>query len=60
MTWFYYVKAVVQAASTLALEYNNMNGGDNLVLRPFKAVSELVRLAVTSSLRSIRRGGSIS
>jgi hypothetical protein len=49
-------EAAVQAASTLALEYNDVNGGlDDPVLRPFQAVSKLVRLAVTSSLRSIKR-----
>ena len=50
---------VTHVVSTLVLEYkyNGMKGGDNLVLRPFKAVSELVRLAMTSGLRSIRRGG---
>jgi hypothetical protein len=48
--------ASAQAASTLALEYDNMNGGsDDPVLRPFQAVSKLVRLAVTSGLRSIKR-----
>jgi len=42
-------EAAAQAASTLALEYDDMNGsGDDLVLRPFQAVGELVRLAVTS------------
>ena len=42
-------EAAAQAASTLALEYDDMNGnGDDLVLRPFQAVSELLRLAVTS------------
>ena len=49
-------EAAAQAASTLALEYDDMNGGEDPVLRPFQAVSELVRLAVTSGLRSIRRG----
>jgi hypothetical protein len=49
-------EAAAQAASTLALEYDDMNGGsDDTVLRPFRAVSELVRLAVTSGLRSIKR-----
>jgi len=47
----------VQATSTLTLEYNNMNKGVNLVLRLFGAVSELVMLAMTSGLRSIRRRG---
>ncbi len=51
-------EAVAQAASTLALEYEDgMNGGsEDPVLRPFKAVRELVRLAVSSSWRSINRG----
>jgi hypothetical protein len=49
-------EAAAQAASTLALEYDDMNGGsDDPVLRPFQVVSELVRLAVTSGLRSIKR-----
>ena len=50
-------EAAAQAASTLALEYDGMDGsGDDPVLRPFQAVKELVRLAVTSSWRSIKRG----
>jgi len=50
-------EAAAQAASTLALEYDDMNGsGDDPVLRPFQAVSELVRLAVTSGWRGIKRG----
>ena len=49
-------EAAAQAASTLALEYDDMNGGsDDPVLRPFQAVRELVRLAVTSGLRSFKR-----
>ena len=40
----------------LALEYVDMNGGDNPVLQPFQAVNELVKLAVISGLRSISRG----
>jgi hypothetical protein len=49
-------EAAAQAASTLALEYDDMNGGsDDPVLRPFQAVSELVRLAVTSGFRSFKR-----
>ncbi len=48
-------EAAAQAASTLALEY--MDGsGDDPVLRPFREVRELVRLAVTSGWRSIRKG----
>ena len=51
-------EAAAQTASTLALEYDDMNGsGDDPVLRPFQAVSELVRLAVTSGWRGIKRGG---
>ncbi len=47
--WEVDAKAAAQAASTLALEYDKMNGsGDDPVLRPFKAVGELVRLVVTS------------
>lgn len=50
-------EAAAQAASTLALEYDGMNGGgDDPVLRPFQAVKELVLLAVTSGLRSIKYG----
>ena len=48
-------EAAAQAASTLALEYDGMDGGDDdPVLKPFKAVRELVRLAVSSSWRSFR------
>jgi hypothetical protein len=48
-------EAAAQAASTLALEY--MDGsGDDPVLRPFREVRELVRLAVTSGWRSIKKG----
>ncbi len=57
LTWLYYTKRVGQAASTLELEYNNINGGYNLILQPFQAVSKLVRLAMTSCLIGIRRGG---
>lgn len=50
-------EAAAQAASTLALEYDGMNGsGDDPVLRPFQAVKELVRLAINSSWRSIKKG----
>lgn len=50
-------EAAAQAASTLALEYDNMNGsGDDPLLRPFEAVKELVRVAVKSGLRSIKKG----
>jgi len=49
-------EAAAQAASTLALEYDGMNGGgDDPVLRPFQAVKELLILAVTTGLRSIKR-----
>jgi hypothetical protein len=56
LTWFYYIKAVAQAASTPALKYNNINEGDNQVLQLFQAVSKLVRQAMTSGMKSIRRG----
>ena len=58
-TLLYYAKVMVHAVSTLALEYEDLNKGDNPVLQPFQVVSKLVRLAMTSSLRSIRRGPSI-
>jgi hypothetical protein len=49
-------EGAAQVTSTLALEYDDMNGGsDDPVLRPFQAVRELVRLAVTSGLRSFKR-----
>lgn len=49
-------EAAAQAASTLALEYDDMNGGIDPVLQPFNEVTKLVRLAVASGWRSIRRG----
>ena len=49
-------EAAAQAASTLALEYDTINGsGGDPVLRPFQAVKELMRLAVTSGWRSIKK-----
>lgn len=46
-----------QAASTLALEYDGVNGReDDPVIRPFKVVAELIRLAVSSGWRSVRVG----
>jgi len=50
-------EAAAQAASTLALEYDGMNGsGDDPVLRPFQAVRDLVKLAANSGWRSIKKG----
>ena len=50
-------EAACQAASTLALEYDGMNGsGDDPVLRPFLAVRELIALAVKGGWRSARKG----
>lgn len=50
-------EAACQAASTLALEYDGMDGsGDDPVLRPFLAVRELITLAVVSGWRSVKRG----
>lgn len=50
-------EAAAQAASTLALEYDAMDGGgDDPVLRPFQAVMELVMLAVNSGWRSVKKG----
>jgi len=49
-------EAAAQAASTLALEYDGMNGsGDDPVLRPFQAVRDLVKLALDSGWRSIKK-----
>jgi len=49
-------EAAAQAASTLALEYDTINGsGGDPVLRPFQAVKELMRLAVSSGWRSIKK-----
>ena len=48
-------EAACQAASTLALEYDGMDGsGDDPVLRPFRAVTELIQLALSSGWRSVR------
>jgi hypothetical protein len=44
-------EAAIQAASTLALEYDD---GDDPVLRPFWGVVELIRLTVRTSFRSFR------
>ncbi|KAL7448140.1 hypothetical protein ACHAWC_000952, partial [Mediolabrus comicus] len=50
-------EAACQAASTLALEYDGMDGtGDDPVLRPFLAVRELINLAVSSGWRSVKKG----
>ncbi|KAL7520909.1 hypothetical protein ACHAWX_005602 [Stephanocyclus meneghinianus] len=50
-------EAACQAASTLALEYDGMNGReDDPVIRPFKVVAELIKLAVSSGWRSVRVG----
>ncbi|KAL7486241.1 hypothetical protein ACHAW6_011841 [Cyclotella cf. meneghiniana] len=50
-------EAACQAASTLALEYDGVNGReDDPVIRPFKVVAELIRLAVSSGWRSVRVG----
>jgi hypothetical protein len=50
-------EAACQAANTLALEYDGMNGsGGDPVLRPFLAVRELIALAVSSGWRSVKRG----
>ena len=44
-------EAAVQAASTLALEYNSGDDGeDDPILRPFRGVAELIRLTYTSSI----------
>jgi hypothetical protein len=42
-------EAAVQAASTLALEYNSEDD-DDPILRPFRGVAELIRLTYTSSI----------
>ena len=50
-------EAACQAASTLALENDGMNGsGDDPVLRPFLAVRELISLALKGGWRSVRKG----
>lgn len=50
-------EAAAQAASTLALENYSMSGsGDDPILEPFRAVGELVRLAVSSGWKSIKKG----
>ena len=47
-----------RAASTMALEYDEMNGGGvDLVLRPFQAVGELVRLDREERLEGHKEGG---
>jgi hypothetical protein len=43
-------EAAVQAASTLALEYNKDDGYDP-ILRPFQGVVELIRLTYSSSIK---------
>ena len=50
-------EAASQAASTLALEYDEMKKDDDPVLRPLMAVWELLRLAFQSGLRSASRVG---
>jgi hypothetical protein len=47
-------EAAVQAASTLALEYSSMEDEDP-ILRPFKGVTELIRLVYKSSIEPYRR-----
>jgi hypothetical protein len=42
-------EAAVQAASTLALEYDT-EGDEDPILRPFRGVAELIRLTYTSSI----------
>jgi hypothetical protein len=50
-------EAAAQVASTLALEYDKMEGsGDDPVLRPFQAWSKSVRLAVKSGWRIVEGG----
>ncbi|MGK3738483.1 MAG: hypothetical protein ACI90V_005330, partial [Bacillariaceae sp.] len=48
-------EAAVQAASTLALEYSAEDGEEDPVLRPFRGVSELIRLVCTSTLEPAQR-----
>jgi len=43
-------EAATQAASTLALEYDEGNGQQNPIMRPFQSVLELMKLSVTFSL----------
>jgi hypothetical protein len=43
-------EAATQAASTLALEYDEGNGQENPIMRPFQSVLELMKLSVTFSL----------
>ena len=56
--WEVDAEAAAQAASTMALEYDEMNGGgDDPVLRPFQAVGELVRLDREERLEGHKEGG---
>jgi len=48
-------EAAALAASTLALEYDGMEGDGDPVLKPFQAVRDLFGLAVVSGVRSFRR-----
>ncbi|OEU19067.1 hypothetical protein FRACYDRAFT_237358 [Fragilariopsis cylindrus CCMP1102] len=48
-------EAAVQAASTLALEYSVEDGEEDPVLRPFRGVSELIRLVFISTLVPTQR-----
>ena len=48
-------EAAVQAASTLALEYSVEDGEEDPVLRPFRGVSELIRLVFISTLVPAQR-----
>ena len=47
-------EAAVQAASTLALEYSSMDDEDP-ILRPFRGVTELIRLVLTSTIEPYQR-----
>ncbi len=47
-------EAAVQAASTLALEYSSMDDEDP-ILRPFRGVTELIRLVTTSTIEPYQR-----
>ena len=48
-------EAAALAASTLALEYDGMEGDGDPVLKPFQAVRDLFGLAVVSGVRSFRK-----
>ena len=48
-------EAAALAASTLALEYDGMEGDGDPILKPFQAVRDLFGLAVVSGVRSFRR-----